>query len=798
MARWPRSAALLLCCATAVPVMAQEAVPQPPATAGDPAPAAAGTAEDPALFDEIVVTAQKRSQNLKDVPISVSAFSGEQLRELGITNMTDITQQIPGMHLNAWSPNITIFNLRGISQNNFQDNLEAPVAVYMDNAYMGSMNGISGQLFDTDRVEVLRGPQGTLFGRNATGGLVHYLSRAASERALNGYVRASYGRFDERSLEGAIGGGITNGWRARLAMRRALGGNYIKSADTDADAGLVGSGRDIGGQDAFSLRATTQIDVTPGLMVELWYKYSRDHDVPTGGYVFDNCDLLANGFCSVDPAGLSNGSGGVINGITGAKASPYQNFSDRRGFLNRRVHIGQANISWKIGDVDLTSITNYTNLAKSYGEDGDALPITVINFDTTVQYRQFSQELRLAGSSGALQWQVGGYYLDMDTRGTQSARGAPAIGRAIELNGAAIDPVGTDRYRLRSRNWSLFAQGELRLVDSLSVIAGARYSKDTKSVDYVSLLSDTGFPTRIAGSDDVYAAVLPGVNRIRYGDVAVRASLNWKPNSDTLVFASYNRGIKGGNWTLSSVLTAEQFRHKPETLHSFELGTKLATLDRKVRVNATLFHYIYNDYQTFALTGGTTQVSNSDARSTGAEVEATLQPFRHLNGLIGATWQTSKVDRVPAAGQQFGPEFFPGAPDAQYCRNLGGSFFCDFPVDTIRDAKLPNSPRFSVNYLLRYDAEVVGGTGAVQVDGAWYDDQYLELTNGRSSLQPAYNVTNASISWTDPSETYELSLWGKNVFDVAYRAYTLNLGVLGTSSYFAPPATYGATLQVRW
>lgn len=772
------------------PVLAQDAA--------TPAPATAQPAGE-TLLGDIVVTAQKRNQNIQDVPVSVTAFSGDQLGKLGMTKATDITQQIPGMHLNAWSPNVTVFNLRGVSQNNFTDNLEAPVAVYLDNAYMGSINGISGQLFDIDRVEVLRGPQGTLFGRNATGGLVHYLSHPAREDRLNGYVEASYGRFDQRSVEGAIGGAIVDGWRARLSMRRALGGSYIKSADTDPANGLVGDGQNLGGENAFSLRATTQIDVTPNLTAELWYKYSRDHDVPTGGYVFDNCNFEANGYCHVDAAGLADGTGGVINGITGAKASPYQNFSNTPGHLNRRVNIVQGNLTWKLGGgVTLTSITNHTALNKDYREDGDALPIDVIIFGTTVKYDQFSQELRLAGDSGRLKWQVGAYYLDMKIDGTLLTIGAPVIGAAIGINGTANAPQVSEKYLLSSRNWSLFGQGEYGLTDSLSVIAGLRYSKDSKSINYVSTLIDSGFPDVILATDQSFAAADPGVNRIHYGDYAARFSLNWKPNTDTLLFASYNRGIKGGNWTLSANVTPDTFRHDPETLHSFELGAKYSTPDHQLRINGTLFHYIYDNYQAFAIVGGTPQVTNSDALATGAELEVTWTLVKHLNLLLGGTWETSKVKHVRAVGQEFGPELFPGAPNAQYCSNIGGAFFCDFPQSTIADAKFPNAPKFSLNYLLRYDFDLAGGTGAVQADGAWYDNQYLEVTNGLASLQPAYNVTNASVSWTDPGNRFDLTLWAKNVFDKAYRSYTLNLGILGTTSYYAPPATYGATVKIHW
>lgn len=774
------------------PVLAQDSG----AVTGDAS--AATAADDDNIFGTIVVTAQKRKQNLQDVPVSISAYSGEQLQKMGISNTTEITQQIPGMHINAWSPNVTIFNLRGISQNNFTDYLEAPVAVYSDNAYMGSINGISGQLFDIDRVEVLRGPQGTLFGRNATGGLVHYLSHPAREKELNGYVEGSYGRFEQRSLEGALGGAITDGWRFRLSMRRALGGNYIKAKDTDVANGLVSDGQDIGGQNAFALRATTQIDITPNLMAELWYKYSRDHDVPTGAYSFENCVFEANGYCRVNSAGLTDGPGGVVNGITGAKASPFDNFSGTPGHLNRRVHIGQANLTWKLGGVELTSITNYTTLKKDYLEDGDGLPIEVIIFGTTAKYDQVSQELRLSGETGRLKWQVGGYYLDMRTDGTMTTIGAPVIGNALALNGAANSPEVLEEYKLVSKNWSVFGQGEYQLSDAFSIIAGLRYSKDTKSMDYLSTLKDTGFADQTLATDELFAGQVPGANRIAHGDYAARVSLNYKPNRNTLVFASYNRGIKGGNWTLAPTVTADLFQHKPETLHSFELGAKLSTPNQKLRVNGTLFHYIYEDYQAFAMIGGTPQVSNSDALATGAELEVNWEPVRHLNMMLGGTWETSKVKTVRAAGQQIGPELFPGAPDAQYCTNIGGAFLCQYPDATVNNAQFPNAPKFSLNYLVRYDFDLVGGTGAVQVDGAWYDKQYLEVTNGASSIQPAYNVTNASVSWSDSSDRLNVSLWAKNVFAEEFRAYTLNLGILGTTSYYAPPATYGATVRISW
>ena len=784
--------ALAISAAMAMPAMAQQADTAQPADTSQQT-----DADQSGVLGTIIVTASKREENVQDVPISISAYSGDQLTALGVTDTTGITEQIPALRVNQWSPNLTIFSLRGVSQNNFTDNLEAPVAVYFDNAYMASINGVSGQIYDIDRVEVLRGPQGTLFGRNATGGLIHYVSRAADDEQWNGYAEASYGRFNDVALEAAVGGALADGVRIRAAGRFQKADGYVKSSDAIPGV-LEGNGQDLGGKNGWAGRVTMQFDLGDDIVANLWYKHAEDNDVDTGGYVFDNCDFLANGYCSVDSAGLGNGLGGVINGITGEPASPFENFSERRGFLDRNVNIYQADFAWDLTpDVTLTSITNYTELEKFYGEDGDAIPVLVINFDTANQHKQFSQELRLSGETSAFTWQTGLYYLDFSSDGSIITQGAPVLGAAIDANGDAIDPAVAQTYAIDSRNWSVFGQVDFLLTDQLTLTTGARWSQDKKSIDYLAVLTDPEVAADVTiASSSAFETANPGVNDIDYGDWAARVALSYEANPDLLLFASWNRGIKGGNWSLGSDVIAADFKHGPETLNSFEVGFKSTLADGSLRLNGTVFHYIYDDYQAFALTGGVPFVTNSDAKSTGAELEAFWSPSSNFDAIFGATWQTSSVDQVRGPGEQFGPEFFPGAPDAEYCTNQGGFFFCDYPDNFITDAEFPNAPKFSFNYLLRYNFDIAGGNTALQVDGVWYDDQYLEVTNGLSSLQKAYNVTNASITYTHDDSGASLQAWVRNVFDKEYRAYTLNLGILGTTSFYAPPTTYGLTLRV--
>lgn len=746
------------------------------------------------VTEEIIVTAQKRSQPIQRVPVAVTAYSGDQIEALGIDNTVEITQQIPALQVSAWSPNLTIFNIRGVSQNNFADNLEAPVAVYLDDAYMGSINGISGQLFDVERVEVLRGPQGTLFGRNATGGLIHYITRDASDEDANGYLKANYGNFNRVGIEGAIGGAVSENIRVRMAAQYNKADGYIKAAAALPGVFEAGS-QDLGGENGFAIRTTVQADITENLIGNFTFRHSRDDNVDTGGYVFENCSALANGYCSVNASGLGNGSDGVINGITNEPASPFDNFNETPGSLNREVNSYQAKLDYNFDNgMKLTSITNSTNLDKQYLEDGDALPVLVINFGTNVDFKQFSQEIRLSGASDKVNWQVGGYYLDMKTDGTVNTVGAPILGAALDIDGDADNPNVFQDYVIDSENLSVFGQVEYALTEALNITVGLRYSMDDKSVDYLSTLFNGSFGNTVLATDEDFAAVVPGVNEIDYNDWAGKIGLDYTVGN-TLLFVSANRGIKGGNWTLAGDISAGNFQHGEEVLYTYETGFKTALNDGNLKINGTAFIYDYNDYQAFSVVGGTPQVENTDAKSHGAELEVFWSPTPALDVILGGSYLDTEVEEVSGPGQQFGPEFFPGAPDAGDCVNQGGFFECNFPQASITDAEFPNAPKFSFNYLFRYNIDAIGGNIAAQFDGAYYDDQFLEVTNGPSAVQPAYNVSNVSLNWTDADDKWEASIYAKNVFDTEYRGYALNLGILGTTSYFAPPRTYGASLK---
>jgi iron complex outermembrane receptor protein len=762
----------LSCAALASPALAQnQPAPAPPPQPNLGAPTqttvesdkvSQGVAQAPTgqgVFEEIVVTAQKRREKIQDVGISITALSGETIKTLNLSNMQQISQQVPSLEVSTWTPAFTTFNLRGISQNNFQDNLEAPVAVYMDDVYVGSMNALGLPIYDVERIEVLRGPQGTLFGRNATGGLIQFVSNTADETRLNGYAEAEYAEWNTWKLEGAVGGQLAPGIRARIAGFWNKSDGWLK-AGFNPVLGRKALGRTSQGANTWALRGNVQADLGPDTLLSLIGSYSKDNDVPTGQYVVR--------FAEADP---DTGLG--INPSEPITGSVFRHASDAHTGFDRKVWSTTAKLTHKFSDnVDFTYIGNYSSLDKNYIEDAGG-GLFFFPFQTIAHHRQWSHEARFSGHAPRVRWQIGAYYLDMKFNGEFDASGAA-------FNAAPTDEARTQGLtHLISRNWSIFGQGEYDFAPQLTGIVGLRWSQDHKKIRFrtigFGLVDADGNPipdgTVIFDYAEQIAAnpEFAGDDHINYGDIAARAQLNYKPHRDLLFYLSYNRGIKGGNWSPAPTVSLPDFRHKHEVLDSYEVGMK-STIAPGTRLNMAAFYYDYHDYQAFALTLLQPQVTNSDATVKGGEIELFSRPVRNLDVAIGAAFLDSKVDFVPAV----------------------------FPGTGTTDAELPQAPHFSLNALGRYSVPMRIGTLAFQVDGRYATKHFLEGTNSQVSFQKAYAVGNASISLTSNDERWQGTLWVKNFTNSKYKIYNLDLGLLGfVEQMYAPPRQFGGTLRFR-
>jgi iron complex outermembrane receptor protein len=739
-----------------------------------------------AAIEEVIVTAQKRDENIQDVGISISAFSAKQLEQLGIKNTIDITQQVPGLHLFTFSPAFTVFSLRGVSQNNFQDNLEAPVAVYLDGAYIASMNALNMQLFDMERVEVLRGPQGTLFGRNATGGLLQFVTHKAVEEEANGYVEAIAGDFGSYSVEGAFGGAFSENARGRLSGRWQKADGYVEAGTAPA-FGLTADGRDTNGADGYAVRGSLQLDASDNVLVDLTASYAKDDDVPTGVYIVSFVGIDPNtGLASFDDAFTFDFGSGMPVGpptdytrtpITGdgfhhfTSRNPFAISGDpkienRQPFMDRETTSATGTITVDLADgLQFVSITNWMEMDKFYVEDS-AGGLAFFPYNTINSYDQVSEELRLADADGGFRWQLGAYYLDMTWDTFQSVQGAAILGGTS--NSQKMSTFGV----IDSRNWSIFGQAEFDLAPSWTVILGARWSQDDKDLEMRRVFEDVPEavpPTEVFNIDNV---AIPDIDTIDYGDWAGRAQLNWKPSDDALIYLAYNRGIKGGNWSLDPLGVVADFslKHDPEKLNSYELGFKTDFMDGSARLNGAVYFYDYKDYQAFSILNLTPQVTNSDAESMGGELEFTLSPTDGLDLMVGAAYIDSEVEAVPDV--------------------FGG---------VVTNVDFPTAPELSLNFLGRYGWSALGGELAVQVDGQWNDDQFLEGSNSNASFEKAYSVWNGRLSYEMGESGLGIDLWVKNFTDEEYRIYNLDLGLIGfIEQVYGPPRQYGVTVSYRW
>ena len=717
------------------------------------------SAEGYVLLEEVIVTAQKREQSIQEVGISVTALSGDAMKTLGLDNTQEIIQQVPALQLQTFTPAFTIFNLRGVSQNNFTDNLEAPVAVYMDDVYVASMNAISQQMFDMNRVEVLRGPQGTLFGRNATGGLIHFVSRKADAEELNGYVEASVADFGTLGLEGAVGGALGGNVRGRMAARWETSDGYVE-AGVSPFTEQPAAGRDTHGADGYSLRGSLQVDVSERAVVDLVASYAKDDDVPTGMYIVSFAGADPGTGLGVPLPGNSPLDGGTLGGDV------HKHVSDENPWYDRETWGVTAKISVQLDDnKELVSITNVSDVDKFYKEDACG-GLCFFPFTTIADFTQWSQELRLSGEAERIRWQVGAYYLDIRSDTENIVEGET-------ITGSPLGIIPSEIY-IDSTNWSLFGQVEYDFTDALTLIAGLRWSQDDKDLAFQQFsfnMDDQGIPSGAVIFDLEEQAVgeWADVPKIDYGDYAARLQLNWRTGEDTLWFIGWNRGIKGGNWTAAAAVTIDELRHDEEVLNSYEAGVKTSFAGGLARFSATGFYYDYEDYQAFSLTGLTPQVTNSDATAVGGELELFMTPDENWDVVLGAAFIDSEVDFVPAVR--------PGSGTA--------------------DAAFPQAPSVSLNGLVRYHWPMAGGEGALQIDGVWNSKQFMEGTNSEVSRQGAYAMFNVRASYS--GERWSVAGWLKNVTDQEYLLYNLDLGDAGfIEQVYAPPRQWGLTVQYRW
>jgi iron complex outermembrane receptor protein len=725
------------------------------------------------VLEEVVVTAQKREQQLQDVGISVTAFSGDQLRALGFNDTTQIDEQVPGLMVTDYgSGTTTIFT----SQLDFADIHEPPVAVYSDGGYNPFVAGVGFSFFDLDRIEVLRGPQGTLFGRNATGGVVHLIS-AGPTREFEGYGEATGGEYGQHRFEGAVSGPLGETLSGRLSGAYHKNSGYLKDLSNPGDKHqeienfsgraqlLWEPNEDL----SIHVRGTVGFDdVNSG---QLYVLSPVVPDPVTGKFIDPPSTAAFDDYCT------SLGFGPVGAGVGDCFGTPAD--GDNRtafnggsqGFFKRDHYTVNGEINWTVGDFDITNIIYWQDLKKRFLEDttSASIPAPLFDFFQDMDANSFSEEFRVAWNGVEnLQLTVGAYYLNIES---DMHTGVAPLFFGFDLD---------NTIRQETDTWAAFVQAEYVLNEQFTVIGGFRWTEDDKTMRFRPTCPGVG---ALIGVPAVGSACGPifGPGAAQSNDLDVERSegnwsgvfeIDWTPNEDWLLYAKYSRGNKAGgfNGGPASTYRVGAVEFAGEVLKSYEGGFKATLFGGTTRVNTSIYHYDYNNFQSFNAAGVDIFVANVDAENTGAEIEIVTNPWEGWEFLFGV-----------------------GIQDAmQKDFNFGGF---------IEDTPLPNAPDIMLNGLARYEfAGFMEGRMAAQLDFNYVDSRSLNAAGHPALFDGSYTVVNAKLGWTSADDRWDAEIWVKNLGDVEYQPTAFEFsGFQGSSiDVYGPPRWVGGTVRYRF
>ena len=760
------------------PVFAQDA-------AGAAEQAAEG-ANDTGGIKDIVVTAQKRSENLQKVPIAITAFTPESLARKGVSDVSDLGKFSPSVEIVGTSPfsgstQVLSAFIRGIGQNDFAFNLDPGVGVYVDGVYYARTVGAVVDLLDLERVEVLKGPQGTLFGRNTIGGAISLVTRDPA-KVFGGQMEVTYGRFNRLDVRGAVDvpliedhlyGQVSFSAKSRDGHFKFLKwpgtyqtdvGRFVRPDDTTYGTG--GGGKD------FSARAKLKWNVTPDVSLKLVADYMNADDQSTGSHllkvqpglqdVYNACistpaaTLAATPLATLcnSPRGLPLAPGipnqilaplGGIN-VDGDPSNDHLPFDSR--FINNDIDTSYATgagyskvktygftgtLDAQLSDsLALKSITAYRNLDSRFALDVDGTPIPMGDHAFTMTQEQFSQEIQLLGDflDGRLKTVTGAYYF----------RESGNLTDYVHFAGGLLQIFGPNDFKTTS--YAAFGQFDYKLTDTLGITGGIRYTRDNKRFiggqrDLNSLAFKLGYPSALHPDPLDPTLYFPTVeNRLSFNNVSFKAGVNYEITPDVLSYFSFSTGFKSGGWTTRAttpILAAPTFN--PEKAKTYELGVKGKFFGNRFQANLATYLTKYTDLQVTVYSGISPVTFNAaQSEIKGVEAEFILLPLSGLN--LGATV---------------------GYTDARYTRKDAG---------TNLGTLFSNTPKWAVSINAEYTWQLANGASILaHGDYAYRSRTARDGENTPELITPSTNVVGAMLSYRSPGNTWHLDGGVTNLTD---------------------------------
>jgi iron complex outermembrane receptor protein len=708
-----------------------------PAQAQDSAEDAANAAAEAAEAEEgvIIVTARRREERLIDVPLSVTALTGEALAQQGIQDLTQIAQQVPNITLEVsrgTNTTLTAF-IRGVGQQDPVAGFEAGVGLYVDDVYLNRPQAAVLDIYDVERIEVLRGPQGTLYGRNTIGGAIKYVTAALpDDTSLK--IRGTYGSFDQADLIVTASTPVSDTLKIGASGARLSRGGFGRNLTL---------GTENYNKDVWAARGTLEFDSGP-VFIRL-----------SGDYVKDNSEAR-------------QGHRLIPSLVTGQPV--LDNVFDTRAGLNIvdqevEAYGGALNIAVELSDtITLKSITGYREDSSTTPIDFDSLAVVDLDVPAIYDNQQFSQELQLLYESDRLSGVVGFYYLDAN------AFTAFDVALFTTLNGLTAQTLGD----VDTETWSVFGDFTYDLTDTLSVSVGGRYTNDKRTSRVLRTTFLGGFSNLFGGTGAPIAVTSDFNGSASFEDFNPRASISWQPNRDHNLYFTYSQGFKGGGFDprgqtsacrnpTGGACNADQvfdfLAFDPETVDSFELGWKASLFDNRVNISLAGFLAQYKDVQIpgsvgFDSNGDGTNDTFIGITSNAADADVNGIEFEG-NALVGKDFA--------GEGSRFSVNWSLGVLDAKF-----NTFIDAFGNDVADQRVFQNTPDITAHMGFDFGLPVASGmVDFIGLASLRSDASQFEVPN-RFLDQDGFVLVDASVVYTSDDGRYSLGVHGKNLFDKEY------------------------------
>jgi len=747
-----------------------------------------------AQLEEIIVSAQKFEESAQDIGLTISAFDADSYRELTGGTLDGLTSQLTNTQAYANNTFLQSVHIRGIGLNEFQGQYDSPVARHVDEVYIAKPWMSSRRQYDIQRVEVLKGPQGTLFGRNTTGGAVNFYTNAPTD-AFEAALELGADEHERYSLQGMVSGPLSERLSGRLSFLSEFGSGgpqkNLYSGKEHGEPDLL----DFRGQlrwtgDRLTVRVLVNGGTDQGEKVA--WKGPGIFNFGAPGF----CPELFTGEVSRHPSSCAKSAGfATLAGFPEGEYEPEDKHTINQNTppkVDDTFYGGYLRLDYELGQATLTSITAYQYYERIHREDSQS---DIFDSTSTHYYNeidQFTQELRLTGEVGGKSRYVLGLFYEHDD--LEQVDGSDLSGQPLP----GVVPPFADQFFAQFHqeldSYAVFSHFEYGVSDEVTLNLGLRYTSDKTSVDDVLLglgnLPQTGkqkfvtpclITTFFEGPIGSPACPFLGPFAPLYADSRTdenfswRLGLEWTPQDDLLVYANLTTGYRGGGYSLPFAGAATSF--DPEEIFAQEVGIKSQFLDRRLQLNATLFHFEYDDVQ----------VNVDDPVSPLVPITRNVGKQENLGAELELTWQPSERWLIKQGL---------GYLDAEY-QDTARAISTYAGIVPLEGKTPVNSPEWTYNGVLRYEQPVAGNwNGALTLDYHWVDERFLEATNQVFDRAAAYWLVNLRAALATQDGKWEVAVYAKNLFDEEYLTYINNIGFFKLD-IFGEQRTVGATLRHR-